>query len=276
MSDRYVVIGNPVAQSQSPFIHSEFAKQAAQTMEYKTLLANLDSFEETVYDFFAAGGQGANITVPFKEEALRLCDELTERAKSAGAVNTLYLTGDGKLKGDNTDGYGLITDLQQQFGSLEGKRLLILGAGGATRGCLLPLLAAQVEHIIIANRTESKAFTLVNEFENSKISAASFEKLDQASSFDIIINATAASLSGDIPDIKSEVISPHTHCYDMVYSNKPTAFVQWANDNNANKAIDGLGMLVHQAAKSFEIWRGIEPDAEKTLQALRNKLREAQ
>ncbi len=276
MTDRYVVIGNPVAHSQSPFIHSEFAKQTSQQLEYSNLLSPLESFAETLNQFRVAGGMGANVTVPFKEQAMALCDVLSKDAQAAGAVNTLSLTQNGELKGDNTDGFGLVTDLINQFGSLKNKRALILGAGGATRGCLLPLLNEQVAQITIANRTESKAHRLAGEFKHDKLTASGLTGLENLPLFDMVINATAASLSGNIPEISAKVIHSEVDCYDMVYGAKLTPFLAWAKAHHANKVSDGLGMLVHQAAKSFEIWRGVSPDAKAVLTQLRAKLRENQ
>ena len=273
MTDRYVVIGNPIAHSQSPFIHGEFAKQTLQNIEYSNLLSPLESFSDTVQQFRLEGGLGANVTVPFKEQAMALCDVLSEDAKAAGAVNTLSMCESGRLKGDNTDGYGLVTDLKEQFGTLANKRILMLGAGGATRGCLLPLLNEHVDHIRIANRTESKAHGLAEEFNRKNITASGFTELDGSEQFDIVINATAASLSGDIPNISAKLIHSSVNCYDMVYAAKLTPFLTWAEQHNASKVSDGLGMLVHQAAKSFEIWRNVKPNANAVLTQLRAKLR---
>ena len=276
MTNRYVVIGNPIAHSQSPFIHNEFARQTLQSIQYKTLLSPLNSFQETVEQFVAVGGLGANVTVPFKEQAFNICGVLSDSAKNARAVNTLSLTIDGKLRGDNTDGYGLVTDLQKQFGTLEDKRILIVGAGGASRGCIFPLLTAKVRHIVITNRTESKANKLIKEFNNDRISQSSFANLIKQPEFDVIINATAASLSGTVPALPKGIVNSRVNCYDMVYAGKPTAFMTWAASQNVKKMSDGLGMLVYQAAKSFEIWTGVEPNTEHVLKKLREKLRETE
>ena len=276
MTDRYAVIGNPIAHSQSPFIHGEFAKQTAQDIRYTACLSPLDAFDDTINQLKAEGVFGANITVPFKEQARAMCDVLSEDAKAAGAVNTLTMTESGELKGDNTDGYGLVTALRTQFGILLNKRILLLGAGGATRGCLLPLLNESVAHITIANRTESKAQGLVAEFNHPQLTASSFAGLENEPKFDLVINATAASLTGDIPNISVDVLHPDIDCYDMVYATNLTPFLAWAKEHKARNIADGLGMLVHQAAKSFEIWRGVKPDANEILELLRTKLRENQ
>ncbi|MCL1079290.1 shikimate dehydrogenase [Parashewanella spongiae] len=276
MSDSYVVIGNPIGHSQSPFIHHQFAQQLSHDIEYSKLLAPTNSFKASVEDFVKKGGRGANVTIPFKEQALEICQVLSEEARAAGAVNTITVSKDGTLKGDNTDGYGLVTDLRLNFGTLQDKRVLILGAGGATRGCLLPLLKEEVRAIVVANRTESKAVAIVNEFNHKKLFSSNFDDLAKEPEFDVIINATAASLNNDIPAIPSEVIHVDIHCYDMVYGSKPTAFLEWCRAKGANKVVDGLGMLVHQAAKSYEIWRNKKPNASDVLLKLRSKLRETQ
>ena len=273
MADRYAVIGNPIEHSQSPFIHSEFAIQTQQQLCYNKLYSPLESFQETVEQFKEEGGLGANVTVPFKEQALQLCDELSDAAKAAGAVNTLTFTKTGKLKGDNTDGYGLVTDLKQHFGELKGKRVLILGAGGATRGCILPLLNEQVQQLVIANRTKSKAEGLVEYFNSNKLCALGFGELAKEAKFDLIINATAASLSDEVPNIPAELIHLDINCYDMVYAAKPTAFLEWAKQHKANKIADGLGMLVYQAARSFKLWRAVQPEPNSVLMKLREKLK---
>ncbi|MBM7073220.1 shikimate dehydrogenase [Shewanella sp. 202IG2-18] len=273
MADRYAVIGNPVEHSQSPFIHAEFAKQTQQSLSYEKLYSPLESFKATVEQFKKEGGLGANVTVPFKEQALTLCDELSDTARAAGAVNTLSITAEDKLKGDNTDGYGLVTDLKLQFGELTNKRILILGAGGATRGCILPLLNEQIKQLVIANRTKHKAKALVEYFNHPQLSAVGFDELSQETPFDLIINATAASLTGEVPSIPVGVIHNNINCYDMVYSAKPTAFLVWAKQHKANNVADGLGMLVHQAANSFRIWLNVQPDAKAVLNKLRENLK---
>lgn len=267
--DRYVVIGNPIGHSKSPSIHQCFAKQTGQAMEYATLLAPLDGFATTAKAFFEEG-RGANVTVPFKEEAWRLCDELTPRAQRAGAVNSLTRLEDGRLQGDNTDGEGLVRDLLDNCGiTLAGARILLLGAGGAARGVIEPLLAQRPHALVLANRTLEKAQALVSVFSSmGPITALPFDAL--AEPVDLIINATAASLAGELPPVPAGVITPgHTVCYDMMYGGSATPFATWAIERGAAKALDGLGMLVEQAAVAFQHWRGIEVDTSPVLNALR-------
>lgn len=270
--DRYAVFGNPIAHSKSPLIHSLFADQTGQRLHYGTLLAPLDGFSESARSFFQSG-LGANVTVPFKEEAYQLCDELTPRARRAGAVNTLKRQASGRLLGDNTDGAGLVRDLTVNAGfSLQGKRILLLGAGGAVRGALEPLLAEQPASLIIANRTVEKAELLAELFDDlGPVSASGFDWLREP--VDLIINATSASLSGDVPPIAGSLIEPgKTFCYDMMYGKEPTAFCRWASEQGAAVAMDGLGMLVEQAAEAFFLWRGVRPDSAPVLAELRRQL----
>jgi shikimate dehydrogenase len=270
--DRYAVIGNPVAHSKSPSIHSRFAEQTGQLMWYDTWLAPLGEFERSAREFFTEAA-GANVTVPFKEDAFRFADQLTERAQRAGAVNTLKKCVDGTLLGDNTDGAGLVRDLtiNAQL-SLAGKRILILGAGGAVRGVLEPILAEHPAALVIANRTEIKAVQLAREFASlGRIEAAAFSL--QAEPFDLIINGTAASLSGDLPPISPVLICPGvTVTYDMMYSKELTSFCRWSQQHGAALVLDGLGMLVEQAAEAFYVWRGIRPDSAPVLNELRQQL----
>lgn len=268
--DKYCVFGNPIKQSRSPFIHQSFAKTTKQTLRYDTCFAELDGFTEAVNDFIAQGGKGANVTVPFKEQALTLADELSERARLAGAVNTLIFKED-KIYGDNTDGEGLVQDLLRNKVQLKGSRILLLGAGGAAKGVILPLLAQNPKSITIANRTISKAEGLIKQFNNNKLTACGFEQTAEQV-FDVIINATSASLSGKLPAISASIISNNTVCYDMVYGKSVTPFLVWAQLQGANRIIDGLGMLVAQAAESFDIWRGVKPAVEPVLHALRTSL----
>lgn len=274
MTDRYAVFGNPIAHSKSPQIHRWFAEQTAQDIRYDALLAPLDGFASTVRAFFSTG-QGANVTLPFKEEAYRLADELTDRARCAGAVNTLKRLSDGRLLGDNTDGAGLVADLNSAGFPLTGQRLLILGAGGAVRGVLAPLLAQQPALLIIANRTEDKAVQLAEAFSRlGPIQAMGFSALHQP--FDLIINGTSSSLSGERPAIAESCIqSGHTRCYDMMYGKEPTVFNQWATQLGAAQTLDGLGMLVEQAAEAFWLWRGVRPNTAPVRTELRRQLHEA-
>lgn len=265
--DLYAVVGNPISHSKSPLIHTLFAQQTAQAMEYTAIQAPEEGFERTVQDFFARGGKGLNVTVPFKERAWAMVDRRAPRAARAGAVNTLLLDAEGRLTGDNTDGVGLVTDLEHNHGvTLKGRRLLILGAGGAVRGVLGPLLAAQPAELVIANRTLSKAEALVELFEGP-VQASRFEALQGA--FDLIINGTSASLQGDLPPLAPGVVSDRTVSYDMMYGHDLTVFNRWALQQGAAQAFDGLGMLVEQAAEAFTLWRGVRPETATVLQTLR-------
>ena len=267
--DRYVVFGNPIAHSKSPLIHRLFAEQTGQQLDYSTVLAPLDDFSGFARAFFLEG-RGANVTVPFKEEAFRLANTLTARAQRAGAVNTLSKLGDDSLLGDNTDGAGLVRDLTVNADfSLKGKRILLLGAGGAVRGALEPLLAERPASVSIANRTVDKAEQLADLFcDLGPVSASGYDWLRE--SVDLIINATSASLSGDMPPIAASLIEPgKTVCYDMMYSKEPTVFCRWAVDNGAALHMDGLGMLVEQAAEAFYLWRGVRPNTAPVLEQMR-------
>ena len=263
MTDRYVVFGNPIAHSKSPRIHGLFAAQTGQDMAYETCLAPLDGFAATVTQFRATGGKGGNVTVPFKEEAFRLCTRLSERAQAAGAVNTMNFSGD-EILGDNTDGAGLVADIRRNLGMIiTGKRVLLLGAGGAARGVIQPLMAEKPAQLLIANRTEGKATALACEF--SGCAAAGFTDID--GTFDIVINATSAGLSNDALPIAGSVFAPGALAYDMMYG-KTTPFLQLATAHGAVCA-DGLGMLVEQAAEAFFVWRGVRPDTGPVLDLLR-------
>ena len=268
--DCYVVIGNPIAHSKSPSIHAQFAAQTAQDMDYARLLAPLDGFAAAVDDFRRQGGLGANVTVPFKLEAHALATRRTARADAAGAVNTLNFR-DGDILGDNTDGIGLVADIVRNAGvALAGKRILLLGAGGAARGVILPLLAGQPAELVIANRTRSTADQLARQFaKHGTVRAANFHELDQP--FDIVINATSASLSSELPPIAPGVFDTTTLAYDMMYGAQPTVFMHFAATCGATVR-DGLGMLVEQAAESFFLWRGIRPDTAPVFILLRAAL----
>ncbi|MCP8462519.1 shikimate dehydrogenase [Pseudomonas sp. ZM23] len=271
--DRYCVFGNPIGHSKSPLIHRLFAEQTGQVLSYDARLAPLDDFSANAREFFAQG-LGGNVTVPFKEEAYRLAAELTERARRAGAVNTLKKLADGRLLGDNTDGAGLTRDLTVNHGvTLHGARILVLGAGGAVRGILEPFLAQQPACVVIANRTASKAGQLAEEFKDlGPVRGGGFDLRDEP--FDLIVNGTSASLAGELPPIDPALIRPgHTVCYDMMYGKDTTAFNRWAAEHGAARCIDGLGMLVEQAAEAFLLWRGVRPDSTPVLEALRQQLR---
>ena len=261
MTDRYAVIGNPINQSKSPEIHRGFTALTGQNMRYDALLAPLDGFKQSVLDFRAHGGKGMNVTVPFKLEAYALADRLTPRAQRAGAVNTLIFHADGSIEGDNTDGIGLVRDLQRH--SFIVGNILILGAGGAVRGVLEPLLEQKPVSLVIANRTPDKAIQLANDFaylcdSNTKLRGCSYEEL-KGQQFDLIINGTSASLSGELPPLPDDLLEPGGIAYDMAYGKEPTPFQRWGETHGASQALDGLGMLLEQAAESFYVWRGVHP-----------------
>ncbi|WP_369433972.1 shikimate dehydrogenase [Psychromonas sp. MME1] len=269
--DQYAVFGNPIKQSKSPFIHTLFAHQTAQQMQYNAIEPALDNFKTTLDNFFSSNGKGCNITAPFKEQAFAYAQQLTPRATLAGAVNTLKLTDDGIIIGDNTDGAGLVLDLKNNHVPLKGARILLLGAGGAARGVCGPLLAEQPQQLVIANRTLSKAQLLSQIFTSfGNITASEFSEL--SGDFDLIINSTSASLQGQIVPISANLVRPETVFYDMMYSAQLTPFNNWAKQNGARLVIDGLGMLVGQAAESFAMWRAIKPGAKQVLNELRHNL----
>jgi len=281
-TDIYAVMGHPVSHSKSPRIHGLFAEATNQKLEYTAIQAPLDGFEASVKAFFDRGGKGLNVTVPFKEQAWNLAQQHTLRAAKAGAVNTLYRDDAGQLVGDNTDGAGLVTDLVHIHKvTLAGRKVLVLGAGGAVRGVLGPLLAQQPQQLCIANRTLAKAQALAELFADeagqTDISACGFDAVggdgdgesDGSAGFDVIINGTSASLAGDLPPLNPSVIAPHTVAYDMMYGPEITPFNRWALEHGAAAAHDGLGMLVEQAAESFLVWRGVRPESTAVIEALR-------
>jgi len=270
--EQYAVFGSPIKHSKSPRIHTLFAEETQQTLEYKAQLVPAEAFEEAVKDFFSKGGKGLNCTVPLKELAWQYADTLTERAKLSKAVNTLVRLEDGSILGDNTDGIGLVTDLMANNAVvIKQKRILILGAGGASRGIILPLQEELPSEIVIANRTVSKAETLAQEFSHKgKITASSYEGLE-GQSFDLILNATSASLSGDLPPLAEGLLAENGSCYDLAYANEPTAFVRWAEEQGADKNLDGLGMLVEQAAEAFHLWRKVRPDTKLVIAGLESE-----
>jgi shikimate dehydrogenase len=269
--DHYAVFGNPIKQSKSPFIHTLFAQQTQEKIVYSAIEPAVDNFNAALKDFFATQGKGCNVTAPFKEQAYQYAQKLTERAELAGAVNTLKLSDDGIIIGDNTDGAGLVLDLKNNHIPLKGARILLIGAGGAARGVCAPLLAEQPKELIIANRTFSKAQTLTTIFTKlGNVSACEFSEL--SGQFDLIINSTSASLHGEVPLISARLIRPETAIYDMMYSAQATPFNAWAKEQGARLTIDGLGMLVGQAAESFAIWRGVKPDTQQVLKELRHNL----
>lgn len=270
MTDRYAVIGNPIAHSKSPFIHTAFAQQTAQDLTYERLLAPLDGFTSTVQQFQDEGGCGANVTVPFKEEAWQLADKFTTRARLAQAANTLMFTATGILA-DNTDGAGLVTDIQRNLGyTLAHRRILVMGAGGAARGVIAPLLAELPAFVVIANRTVSRAVELQRQFAPYGVVEASDYATLQGVQFDCIINATSASLAGELAPLPDSVFAPGSLAYDMMYGAEPTPFLRFASTHGAGRCADGLGMLVEQAAVAFELWRGIRPDTLSVITQLRS------
>ncbi|WP_323750013.1 shikimate dehydrogenase [Marinobacter sp.] len=272
-NELYAVVGNPINHSKSPRIHSLFAQQTGEPVEYTAIQAPLDDLSGTVQQFFEGGGKGLNVTVPFKEQAWVLAEHRTPRAEKAGAANTLYLDQENDLVADNTDGVGIVRDLREnQKVLLRGARILVLGAGGAVRGVLGPILAEQPAALTLANRTVAKAEALVRLFTEEaaevEFSACGFEQ--PAQPFDVIINGTSASLQGDLPPISGNVIGPDTVVYDMMYSLQTTTFNQWAMDNGARRVYDGLGMLIEQAAEAFYVWRGVRPETAPVVDELRN------
>jgi shikimate dehydrogenase len=266
MTDRYAVIGNPVAHSKSPWIHAEFARATGQDIAYVRIEAPLDAFARTVDGFRAAGGRGANVTLPFKEAAYRYCARASDRARAAGAVNTLMFDGAAAF-GDNTDGVGLVRDLTHNLGrALAGRQLLLMGAGGAAQGVLAPLLEAGAARIVIANRSLERAHALAARFPGARLEARGYETLG-GEAFDLVINATSAGLQGESPPLPAGVLRPGALAYDMVYG-RDTPFLAMARAAGA-EACDGLGMLVEQAAESFLLWRGVRPETAPVLARLR-------
>lgn len=269
--DQYRVFGNPIAQSKSPFIHQQFATQTEQRIHYQSELVQLGNFESAVRELITQNGKGANVTAPFKEQAFTMCDELSDRAKLAGAVNTLIFN-NGTIYGDTTDGVGLVSDLLRQQITLQHSKILLLGAGGAAKGVVQALLEQSPTSLTIANRTLSKAQAIVSQYPNQAIHAVTFADTEQLS-FDIIINATSTGLSGESLPISNATIKSAVACYDMVYGKHPTAFLIQAKTLGVKHIIDGLGMLVGQAAESFKLWRGVSPDIEPVLTTLRTQLK---
>ena len=265
--DRYGVMGFPVSHSRSPIIHRLFALQTGQDLQYELLQVAPDKLESSIRQFQSTGGKGLNITLPHKTEVLRLVDDMSERAGSAGAINTLSFDDDG-IHGDNTDGIGLMRDLTTHLGlQLGGANILVLGAGGATRGILEPLLDAKPAAITIANRTLSRASDLVDRFSAAgPVTACRFDEVSD--SYDLVINATSAGVKGEAPPYPEAAIGQQTWCYDMSYGLTPTPFSEWAVSQRAAKSIMGWGMLVEQAAESFYIWRGVRPDTIAVLKQL--------
>jgi shikimate dehydrogenase len=270
--DEYGVFGHPVNHSLSPFIHGLFARQTGQQMSYRPYDVPAQEFAARVGEFFARGGRGLNVTLPHKIAAVEVAAELTARAAHAAAVNTLAIKGDGIL-GDNTDGAGLVRDLCDNLGMvITNRRILVIGAGGATRGILAPLLGLAPQLVVIANRTSGRAEALAAAFSDlGTTQGVGFEYIESAP-FDLVINATSASLSGEIPPVPAGVIGAHTVCYDLAYGKSATAFVYWAREQGCARALQGLGMLVEQAAESFRLWRGVRPATAAVLEVLRERV----
>jgi shikimate dehydrogenase len=269
MTDLYAVIGNPIAHSKSPRIHAEFARQTGEDLRYEAILAPRDGFAAVVAEFRAAGGKGLNVTVPFKLDAFALASERTERAEQAGAVNTLRFDGAAVL-GDNTDGAGLVADLTGRLGfALRGKRILIMGAGGAARGVVLPLLRQQPESVAIANRTIEKARALERQFAAlGPVSSGGYPELRNRK-FDLVVNATSAGLTGELAPLPAGLFAAGALAYDMTYGPDHARFAAHATKDGAAQVADGLGMLVAQAAESFFLWRGVRPDTAPVIAMLR-------
>jgi len=271
--EQYAVFGSPIKHSKSPIIHEQFAKQTGQNLVYTVQEVSAEDFSASVDGFFAKGGKGLNCTVPLKELAWKYADSRTERAERSKAVNTLILQDDGSILGENTDGIGLVTDLVfNQDISLKGSNILILGAGGASRGIIGPILSQLPENVVIANRTVIKAINLAEEFAGiGPVTGCDFEAL-AGQKFVLILNATSASLTNQLPPLPEGLLAENGVCYDLAYGNEPTAFVRWGQANHAEKSLDGLGMLVEQAAEAFYLWRGVRPDTQAIIDSLRPKM----
>ncbi len=267
--DRYGVMGYPVSHSRSPVIHRLFALQTGQQLQYELLQVAPDKLEKAIRQFQRTGGKGLNITVPHKAAAARLVDRMSERAATAGAVNTITFK-DGEMIGDNTDGIGLLRDLEFNLGiEIEGRNILILGAGGATRGIIGPLLEMRPHSLRIGNRTIDKAQALVDHFEKfGPVNACHFNMVPVTEPYDLIINATSSGVRGETPPYPEAAVSEGTICYDLSYGLSPTPFSAWAREHGAARSVMGWGMLVEQAAESFRIWRGVRPDTAPVLKQM--------
>ncbi len=275
-SDKYAVFGNPIKHSKSPLIHRIFADQCEQAMQYRAVRVELDGFAQAVDSFFAGGGSGLNVTVPFKEQAFDYAQRLSDRAMRAGAVNTLTLARDGTIEGDNTDGIGLVRDMIANLGwAIQSARILLLGAGGAARGVLEPLLRERPRELLLVNRTAERAVRVADEFADiGHIEGGGYSLIGERQ-FDLVINATSAGLSGEMPELPSALLTERSCCYDMLYGAEPTPFMRWAALHAAWAVADGLGMLVEQAAQSFYIWRGVRPETRPVIRQLREAMQSA-
>lgn len=271
--DKYAVFGNPIKHSKSPAIHAAFAEQCGQRLQYRAVRVDEDGFQRAASSFFAGGGRGLNVTLPFKQEAFAFADVSTERARRAGAVNTLTACEDGSIMGDTTDGIGLVRDMVANLGwQIQGRRVVLLGAGGAVRGVLEPLLRERPASVMIANRTPGRARDLAAAFADlGQLQGGGFDLL-QGCEFDLVINATSAGLQDEMPPLPDTLLTERSCCYDMLYGPQPTLFMRWAAHNAAWAVADGLGMLVEQAAESFYRWRQVRPATQPVIHQMRNLL----
>tara|TARA_R100001509_G_scaffold48258_2_gene26209 strand:+ start:1686 stop:2516 length:831 start_codon:yes stop_codon:yes gene_type:complete len=273
MSDKYAVFGNPIKHSKSPAIHAAFAAQCGQDIQYRAVRVETGDFPRAARCFFEAGGSGLNVTVPFKEESFAFADSLSPRAARAGAVNTLTRGEDGGIAGDTTDGIGLVRDMVANLGwQLQGRRILLLGAGGAARGVMEPLLRERPAGLVVANRTAARAEALVADFSDlGSVAGGGYECLE-GQQFDLLINATSSGLQGEMPPLPDSLLTERSCCYDMVYGPEPTPFMRWAAQHAAWAVADGLGMLVEQAAEAFYIWRRVRPTTQPVITQMRDLL----
>lgn len=268
--DRYAVFGNPIKHSRSPAIHAAFAAQCGETLQYRAVRVEEGQFEAAARRFFDSGGRGLNVTVPFKQDAFAFADRHSDRARRAGAVNTLSLAEDGAIEGDTTDGVGLVRDMVANLGwVVQGKRLLLIGAGGAVRGVLAPLLRERPRELLIVNRTAVRAMELAATFADLGPVEGGGLDLVGDRQFDLVVNASSAGLSGEIPALPATLLNERSCCYDMIYGPEPTPFMRWAAHHAAWAVADGLGMLVEQAAESFYIWRHVRPETRPVINAIR-------
>jgi len=273
MTDQYAVVGNPINQSKSPNIHRQFAEQTGQDMHYNKQLVELGGFAQAAETFFAQGGRGMNITAPFKQDAFVFAHKRTPRAERASAVNTLAMAEDGTILGDNTDGIGMVHDMHNLGWELRDKRILILGAGGAVRGVLQPLLEEHPAQLVIVNRTQAKAEELAQLFQDlGHVQACGYDGL--SGQYDLVINATSGGWQGELPPLPDDLLAHNACCYDMIYGAETTPFLTWAEQHGASAWADGLGMLVGQAAESFYLWRHMRPEVVPVITAMRRQLQE--